>query len=100
MKKYLAMLLFLPLLPSLALACAFDTDCAPGSKCLKSSGALYGICAGGISPGNRNDRVPVESPLDLNRTYGDTCSFNTDCGPGSRCLKNSGAVYGVCVKGR
>lgn len=100
MKKYLALLLFLPLLPSLALACSFDTDCAPGSKCLKASGALYGVCAGSISPGNRNDREPVRSPLDLNRTYGDTCSFNTDCGPGSRCLKSSGAIYGVCVKGR
>ncbi len=31
--------------------CEFDTDCNPGSKCLKSSGSMYGVCAGGISPG-------------------------------------------------
>ncbi len=55
--------------------------------------------------------VPVESvafetlqpwladPLDLNGTTGDTCSFDPDCGPGSKCLKSSGSISGVC-KGR
>lgn len=92
---FLVMIMFSP--PSFALACSFDTDCAPGSKCLKTSGSLYGVCAGGISPGNRNDREPVRAPLDLNKTYGNTCSFDTDCGPGSRCMKSSGAINGVCM---
>lgn len=79
------------------LACSFDTDCAPGSKCVKSSGNIYGICAGGLFPGNSNDSQPVKAPLDLNKTYGNTCSFDTDCGPGSRCSRGSG-IYGVCVR--
>lgn len=81
----------------LTLACSFDTDCSPGSHCLKSSGELYGICAGGISPGNSNDSQPVESPIDPNGTTGNTCSFDTDCGPGSSCLKSSSSIYGACM---
>ena len=48
--------------PGFNYACQFDTDCEPGSKCLKASGSIYGVCVGGISPGNRNDRQPVYSP--------------------------------------
>lgn len=82
---------------SSVLACSFSTDCQPGSRCVKASGSLYGVCVGGIAPGNTNDRQPVRSPLDTNRTYGNTCSFSTDCGPGSVCVKDRG-IYGTCVK--
>jgi hypothetical protein len=99
--KYLkSLFVVLFLIPSVSFACSFDTDCSPGSKCIKASGAIYGICAGGIFPGNKNDRQPVYSPLDINRTYGNTCSFDTDCGPGSRCMKDSGAINGVCIRSR
>lgn len=81
------------------LACQFNTDCQPGSKCIKASGSIYGTCIGGISPGNSNDRTPVYSPTDINGTYGNTCQFNTDCGPGSVCAK-SGGIYGTCMKRR
>lgn len=88
--------LFLAAMPSLA--CQFNTDCEPGSKCVKKSGQIDGYCAGGISPGNDNDRKPYEDRLDPNRTAGDTCSFDTDCGPGSKCAKRSGSVNGVCTR--
>jgi hypothetical protein len=81
-------------------ACGFDTDCEVGSKCVKSGGSIYGICAGGMSPGNRNDRVPAKAPLDLDRSYGNTCSFDMDCGVNNKCYKERGNIDGVCVKGR
>lgn len=84
----------------IAVACMFDTDCDPGSRCAKASGSLYGVCMGGLFPGNTYDREPVESPTDPNRTYGNTCSFDVDCGPGSRCVKLGGSLYGVCLRAR
>ena len=80
-----------------ALACSFDTDCEIGNICLKKSGSFYGVCAGGMSPGNRSDRQPVYSPLDTNHTTGNTCQFDIDCGLGSSCVKGRGMIDGVCV---
>jgi hypothetical protein len=84
--------------PAISLACSFDTDCSPGSKCVKANGQIYGVCVGGISPGNTNDQQPVYSPLDPNRTVGNTCSFDTDCGPGSQCVKSQTSIYGACMR--
>jgi len=81
-----------------ASACMFDTDCDVGSKCAKNSGQLYGICVGGLNPGNSNDRTPVYDPLDPNGTVGDTCQFDVDCGPGNKCFKKPGGLYGACVR--
>ena len=82
-----------------SIACSFDTDCQPGSQCLKASGSIYGACVGGMSPGNRNDQQPVRAPLDVNATYGNTCTFDTECGPGSVCAK-AGGINGTCMRGR
>jgi hypothetical protein len=81
-------------------ACSFDTDCEVGSRCAKAPGALYGLCVGGLFPGNNNDRTPVYDPLDLDGTVGNTCSFDVDCGVSNRCLKSSSSIDGVCVRRR
>lgn len=113
-KRLLACVL-LVIATSPALACQFDVDCFPGSKCIKNGTSLYGACVGGINPGNANDKKPIYNPMDLNRgsgntstgdarsggldadgTYGDTCSFDVNCGPGRKCVKGSG-IYGTCM---
>lgn len=96
--KYIIACTILFVISTMSFACQFDTDCDPGSKCLKGSGQLYGACVGGISPGNANDRQPVYAPLDPNGSYGNTCSFDTDCGPGARCMKGGGSIYGTCMR--
>jgi hypothetical protein len=82
---------------SQAIACAFDTDCSPGSRCVRSSGQVTGMCTGGNFPGNKYDQQPYTDPFDPNRTAGKTCSFNIECGQGSRCALGLG-IYGVCVR--
>lgn len=84
--------------PSFVLACWSNLDCELGSKCIKGQGQMYGICAGGSQPGNSNDQAPVYAPMDMNNTYGNTCSSSFDCGLGSMCLKEQGHMDGVCVK--
>ena len=93
--KYFLFALFITTAP--AMACEADTDCLPGSQCLKAAGGLYGVCAGGLSPGNSNDRQPGYTPTDVNRTYGNACSLDIDCSPGSHCFKVDSSD-GLCMK--
>jgi hypothetical protein len=80
-----------------ALACSFDTDCSPGSKCVKAGGKVDGYCSGGQFPGNKYDQKPYHDPFDPNRTVGNTCSFGVECGPGNHCQMGFG-TSGVCVR--
>jgi hypothetical protein len=98
-KKFLIVFVALTL-PYTSFACQFDTDCAVGSHCVKKSGQLEGYCAKGLSPGNDNDRKPYRDPLDISGKVGNTCSFDTDCGVGNECYKESGSIKGVCIKRR
>lgn len=89
--------LIMMLFSNVAVACQFDTDCEVGSKCVKPQGGIYGYCAGGMNPGRSNDKQPTYNPLDYSKKQGGTCQFNTDCGVGQKCLKESGNIYGVCM---
>ena len=81
---------------NVAFACAFDADCAVGSKCYKPRGSLYGYCVGGLNPGNQYDRQPARDPLDITGKKGNTCSFDIDCGVRGKCVKGGG-IYGTCL---
>lgn len=84
-----------------ASACTMTSDCEAGSRCVKTDGGLYGVCRGGRSPGNANDRRPIRAPsvFDLNGTYGNTCKFDLDCGVSSKCRRRSTSALGTCVGG-
>ncbi len=82
------------IMPSAAFACTATSDCEPWSRCVKPDGSLYGVCRGGRSPGNANDKQPVRS---FSGTYGNTCRFDNDCGLSSRCVRRRSAVVGTCV---
>ncbi|MEJ6010152.1 hypothetical protein [Novosphingobium aquae] len=98
MKSFIAIALILA--PATALACNFNTDCNIGSKCMKQAGRLEGVCVGGMSPGEppRENRDPYKWRDTSRKESGAQCSFNTDCEVGSMCLKESGRMYGVCIK--
>jgi hypothetical protein len=94
------LLIALPLLwPAAGLACSLDSECAPGSICLKASGSASGVCIGDLSVGNQSGQPSEDVPLDPSGTSGKKCSFDTDCGTGSRCVKSS-TIDGVCIVGR
>jgi len=95
--KFIKYLVFTALLfPVTVMACQFATDCEVGSKCIKSSGSMYGSCVGGLNPGNSNDDKPVTYQGDLTGKKGNTCSFDLDCGIGGQCVKGGG-IEGTCM---
>ena len=77
-----------------AYGCMFDTDCGIGARCIKQSGSIYGICAGGVQPGNQWDQRPVRDVY--GGSTGNTCSFSYQCGYGHKCVKSG--LHGVCVR--
>lgn len=91
-KFKLAFFLLFSVLPSIGNTCQFNTDCSIGSQCIKNGG-LYGVCFGGMNPGNSYDRQPA---TDFQGGAGWTCSFNTDCDIGYACVKSG--LQGVCLK--
>ena len=78
-------------------ACAFDNDCSSGGKCVKDFGASYGVCYGGLRPGNDGDRRPGPQRGDPNHTAGNSCRVDVECGPKSACLVAPNSHEGVCV---
>lgn len=84
----------LMLFPASGWACTKDFDCGAGSRCLKSTGAIYGTCARDVLDVQEKS-LPISSvPLmDKHR-----CDFDADCEAGRTCMKASANAPGMCVK--
>jgi len=81
---------------SAAMACMNDFQCGINAKCVKPSGSysLHGICVRKESDYGTMPRQWGNSGV----TNVNGCQFNTDCDYPSRCLKEAGQIYGVCVR--
>lgn len=80
-----------------ASACRYNTDCAIGSVCLRSTNwDEHGVCTGGNKPGNSWDRTPVYNQNNSRDRIGQTCRYDTDCGLYRSCVKGAYEMRGVC----
>src|SRR4051812_48446693 len=78
-----------------ARACDTKFDCAVGSSCVHTDAFSPGVCLGGMFPGNSDDSGPRSLTPISDGTRGKTCSFDTECDVGQRCLKSG--LYGACL---
>lgn len=86
------------LAPALAEACTQDFDCGARSRCVKSAGAIYGMCVRDVLPADpAPGPVPLAGVIPLDKEH---CTFDADCGAGRACVRASATAPGVCVKQR
>ncbi|MDD5562006.1 MAG: hypothetical protein PHT50_07790 [Candidatus Omnitrophica bacterium] len=83
---------------SFSLACSSDVECPGGGACIRYAGSVYGECAGSLFPVDFDDTQLIYSSLNVSQAYGNPCSVDSICAPGSVCVKASGAIYGTCMK--
>lgn len=72
-------------------------DCDYGFKCIKS-GYGEGICVGkkyDNKPSRDTTRVKEPSGF-WNKKKGSSCSYDTECDIGKKCLKMGSSLYGTC----
>jgi len=100
--KQIITLLTILLFSNTALACMSDYDCGYGNKCIKPAGSisLSGTC---ITPTDQFGNRDFNSSYDnWGSGYGPTnvngCSFDIDCPIGFKCLKQVGALEGICSR--
>ncbi|MCZ6785178.1 MAG: hypothetical protein O7G30_17900 [Proteobacteria bacterium] len=77
-------------------ACMSSKDCGPNTQCRKSSPELPGICMGTLEPGDGTVAPHPIQPYDPTAGIGFPCQFITDCGPGTRCVRNLDTGQGSC----
>lgn len=85
-----------------AFGCNSDFECGYGNRCVKASGT-YGYSGSCVTPTDQYGNKDYSADRGWGRSgFGATavpsCSYNTDCGFGFKCMKESGQLYGICVK--
>ncbi len=90
------------LFPIQIFACSSDYECGYGKHCIKPSQSysLTGTCVTitnqyGVKDYNA-DKNWGKGGFGPKKISG--CQWNTDCPIGSKCLKESGQIYGICLK--
>lgn len=77
--------------------CTSDFDCGFGNQCVKPSGSFgKGRCVTPVNEfGTKTYEVPTPSvgPREI-----PSCQLTTDCPIGFTCSKQTGELYGLCVK--
>lgn len=82
-------------------SCRTDYDCGYGNKCVKPDGSysLTGTC---VVPSNEYGQRDYSNSYNNwgngQPTNVSSCQFNSDCGYGFKCLKESGQIYGLCSR--
>jgi len=83
-----------------SLACQTNSDCEIGSHCEIPAGQLDGACVNDVAPAPIDEQETVETPpIDDDADEGNECVSSDECGVGGRCVKQPGAVSGVCTGG-
>lgn len=96
MKKLFLLIIFF--ISQTAFACMGNYDCDMGQICVKAQGnvGMDGVC---VTPtdrwGNPSNRIPSPS-VSPETVRG--CMYDTQCGIGGQCVKQSGDMYGICMR--
>jgi hypothetical protein len=77
--------------------CTSDYQCGIGHRCMKDSYSLNGVCAKVVDQYGVPQPGAMPRPDSVGVGQG-TCSFDTQCPIGFRCVKTSGGLRGNCMR--
>lgn len=101
LKNIVAITILILLAYSQSYACTSDTSCGFGKKCIKAEGDWHydGVCVTIVNEfGQRDYQADFNLNSDLGPKKVHSCSWDTDCNIGFKCMKRSGSFNGFCVK--
>jgi hypothetical protein len=84
-----------------AIACTNDYECGYGNRCVKPSGS-YSYTGSCVTLIDKYGNKDYGADSTWGSSYGlktvDGCQWSSECYYGYKCMKESGQVYGMCMK--